>query len=66
MAKIGVLIFLTEAGKEKRDLSKKSVIEFNEAIKQHVSPEKLSHFMEVADKINELIQEKNIFKPKEI
>ncbi len=62
----GVLIFLTEAGKEKRDLSKKSVIEFNEAIKQHVSPEKLSHFMEVADKINELIQEKNIFKPKEI
>jgi hypothetical protein len=42
------------------------VIEFNEAIKQHVSPEKLSHFMEVADKINELIQEKNIFKPKEI
>lgn len=62
----GVLIFLTEAGKEKRDLSKKSVIEFNEAIKQNVSPEKLAHFMEVADKINELIQEKNIFKPTEI
>jgi DNA-binding MarR family transcriptional regulator len=62
----GVLIFLTEAGKEKRDLSKKSVIEFNEAIKQNVSSEKLAHFMEVADKINELIQEKNIFKPTEI
>ena len=52
----GVLIFLTEAGKERRDLSKKSVIEFNEAIKKQVSPEKLAHFMEVADTINELIQ----------
>ena len=62
----GVLIFLTEAGKEKRDLSKKSVIEFNEAIKKQVSPEKLAHFMEVADTINELIQEKNIFKPTEL
>lgn len=62
----GVLIFLTEAGKERRDLSKKSVIEFNEAIKKQVSPEKLAHFMEVADTINELIQEKNIFKPTEI
>lgn len=62
----GVLIFLTEAGKERRDLSKKSVIEFNEAIKKEVSPEKLAHFMEVADTINELIQEKNIFKPTEL
>jgi DNA-binding MarR family transcriptional regulator len=62
----GVLIFLTEAGKERRDLSKKSVIEFNEAIKKQVSPEKLAHFMEVADTINELIQEKNIFKPTEL
>lgn len=62
----GVLIFLTEAGKERRDLSKKSVIEFNEAIKKQVSPEKLDHFMEVADTINELIQEKNIFKPTEL
>ena len=62
----GVLIFLTEAGKERRDLSKKSVIEFNEAIKKEVSPKKLAHFMEVADTINELIQEKNIFKPTEL
>jgi DNA-binding MarR family transcriptional regulator len=62
----GVLILLTEAGKERRDLSKKSVIEFNEAIKKQVSPEKLAHFMEVADTINELIQEKNIFKPTEL
>ena len=61
----GVLIFLTEAGKEKRDLSKKSVIEFNEAIKKNVSAEKLEHFIEVTEKINELIQVKNIFKPTE-
>ncbi|TRX42793.1 MarR family winged helix-turn-helix transcriptional regulator [Flavobacterium restrictum] len=57
----GVLIFLTEMGKEKRELSKNTVLKFNETIKQHVSEEKLQHFMEVAEIINELIQEKNIF-----
>jgi DNA-binding MarR family transcriptional regulator len=57
----GVLIFLTPLGKEKRDLSKKTVLKFNETIRQHVSEEKLNHFMEVAETINELIQEKNIF-----
>lgn len=57
----GVLIFLTPLGKEKRDLSKKTVLKFNETIRQHVTEEKLNHFMEVAETINELIQEKNIF-----
>jgi len=57
----GVLIYLTDFGKEKRDLSKNTVLKFNETIKQNVSPEKLLHFMEVAEIINELIQDKNIF-----
>ncbi|MEM0575760.1 MarR family winged helix-turn-helix transcriptional regulator [Flavobacterium polysaccharolyticum] len=57
----GVLLYLTPFGKEKRDLSKKTVLKFNETIKQHVSEEKLAHFMEVADIINELILEKSIF-----
>lgn len=57
----GVLIYLTDLGKEKRDLSKTTVLKFNETVKQHVSDEKLLHFMEVADTINELIQDKNIF-----
>ncbi len=57
----GVLIYLTELGKEKRELSKSTVLKFNDTIKQYVSDEKLQHFMEVAETINELIQDKNIF-----
>jgi MarR family transcriptional regulator, organic hydroperoxide resistance regulator len=57
----GVLIFLTDFGKEKRELSKNTVLKFNETIKQNVSNEKLQNFMEVSDIINELIQDKNIF-----
>ena len=57
----GVLIYLTEFGKEKRELSRTTVLKFNETIRQNISDEKLQHFMEVAEIINELIQEKNIF-----
>ena len=57
----GVLVYLTELGKEKRELSKTTVLKFNEVIKQNLSEEKLQHFMEVADTINELIAEKKIF-----
>ena len=57
----GVLIYLTEFGKEKRELSKNTVLKFNEAVKHNVSAEKLQNFMEVSEIINELIQEKKIF-----
>lgn len=57
----GVLIYLTEEGKLKRELSKQTVLRFNDTVKQHIPEEKLIHFMEVADVINELIQDKNIF-----
>jgi DNA-binding MarR family transcriptional regulator len=57
----GVLIYLTEFGKEKRELSKSTVLKFNEAVKQNVSAEKLQNFIEVSDTINELISEKKIF-----
>jgi len=57
----GVLIYLTEFGKEKRELSKNTVLKFNEVIKEHVSEEKLKHFIEVSEIINELILEKQIF-----
>lgn len=62
----GVLIYLTDLGKEKRELSKSTVLKFNETIKQSVSQDKLNHFMEVSDTINELIQEKNIFNQTDI
>ena len=57
----GVLIYLTEFGKEKRELSKTTVLKFNEAVKHNVSAEKLQNFMEVSEIINELIQERKIF-----
>ena len=57
----GVLIYLTDFGKEKRELSKNTVLKFNETVKQTISEEKLRHFIEVAETINELIQDKNIF-----
>ena len=57
----GVLIYLTEFGKEKRELSKETVLKFNETVKQNVSAEKLQHFIEVSEIINELIAEKKIF-----
>ncbi|MBP6040984.1 MAG: MarR family transcriptional regulator [Flavobacterium sp.] len=62
----GVLIYLTDLGKEKRELSKSTVLKFNETIKQYVSQDKLNHFMEVSETINELIQEKNIFNQTDI
>jgi DNA-binding MarR family transcriptional regulator len=61
----GVLIYLTEFGKEKRELSKKTVIKFNEIVKQNVSAEKLQNFIEVSEIINELIHEKSIFNQNE-
>lgn len=62
----GVLIHLTKLGKEKRDLSRDTVLKFNEVIRQHISPEKLAAFIEVSETINELISEKMIFSDKDL
>jgi DNA-binding MarR family transcriptional regulator len=58
----GVLIFLTEFGKEKRELSKNTVLKFNDEVKNNVSAEQLQDFIEVSEIINGLISEKKIFK----
>lgn len=57
----GVLIYLTELGRQKRELSKVTVLKFNETIKKNISVEKLNHFLEVTEVINDLITEKKIF-----
>ena len=57
-----VIIKLTDLGKEKRELSKKSVYKFNQTVKEHISEEKINHFFEVAEVINKLINQKAIFK----
>ncbi len=61
----GVLIYLTDFGREKRELSRNTVLKFNDTVKKHVSEEKLKHFSEVTDIINDLIIEKKIFSPRE-
>ncbi|HTG66621.1 MAG TPA: MarR family transcriptional regulator [Flavobacterium sp.] len=61
----GVLIYLTDYGKEKRALSKSTVIQFNDSIKKHISDEKWQNFIEVAETINKLIQDKEIFNQSE-
>jgi len=58
----GVFIKLTGLGVEKREISKSSVYQFNETIKQLIDPKKLEHFFEVTDLIKELIGQKSIFK----
>ena len=61
----GVLIYLTDFGREKRELSRNTVLKFNDTVKKHISEEKLKHFTEVTDIINDLIIEKKIFSHKE-
>lgn len=61
----GVLIYLTNFGKEKREYSKERVLIFNEAIKNKVSVEQLKNFYEVAEIINNMISNKNIYNQKE-
>jgi MarR family transcriptional regulator, organic hydroperoxide resistance regulator len=61
----GVIIQLTEFGREKREYSKDRVLTFNETIRENISEEKLNHFYEVADLINEMISNKKIYNQKD-
>ena len=57
----GVIIMLTKLGKEKRELSKETVLRFNEVVKKNITPEQLQNFIHVSETINELITEKKIY-----
>jgi len=61
----GVLIHLTKFGLEKRDYSKEKVLTFNNAIKTHISEQKLNDFYEVAELINDMIANKKIYNQKQ-
>lgn len=61
----GVLIHLTDFGREKREYSRERVLTFNNAIRNEVSEEKMKHFYEVAETINEMISNKKIYNQKE-
>ncbi|MGG5487220.1 MarR family winged helix-turn-helix transcriptional regulator [Gaetbulibacter sp. PBL-D1] len=58
----GVLIHLTEFGREKRAYSREKVLTFNEAVRENITQEKINHFYEVAELINDMILNKKIYK----
>ena len=64
--KRSVRIFLTEEGKEKKERSIKTIMEFNQLVREVVSEEELNSFFEVFSKIQLVIdqfQETEVNKP---
>lgn len=54
--KRSVRIFLTEEGKRKKEISVKTIKDFNLAVRELVSEEELQAFFQVFDKINQAIE----------
>jgi DNA-binding MarR family transcriptional regulator len=61
----GVLIHLTEFGREKREYSKDRVLTFDNAIRSNISSDKIENFYEVTDLIINMISNRKIYKQKE-
>lgn len=60
-----VRIFLTPEGKKRREVSRITVLEFNNNIRKNISADKLKVFFEVFDQINQVTEnQKEIFKEK--
>jgi DNA-binding MarR family transcriptional regulator len=57
-----VFLKLTESGQKMREISRESVLNFNDTIRKNISEEKINHFFEVTDMINKLINKKSFFK----
>ena len=59
--KRSVRIYLTDMGKIKKEIARKTVKTFNYFIQEHIPEDKLKVFFEVVSKINKLIDENNIY-----
>ena len=57
-----VRIYLTEAGREKREVSKEAVINLNRAIHEKIGKTNLQTFFKVIKKINHLLDEQALQK----
>jgi DNA-binding MarR family transcriptional regulator len=57
-----VRMHLTAKGKKMRDVSKETVIRFNTAVQESISPAQLATFHSVMGKINELLEQDELFK----
>lgn len=51
-----VRIMLTELGRKKRDIAKRSVIAFNEFLQSKLSEQELNSFFQIMDKINRILK----------
>ena len=60
----GVLVYLTKFGLESREKARNRVLKFNDTIAKNISKEKINVFYEVTELINNLIDNKQIFKEK--
>lgn len=58
----GVIIKLTEEGKESREIAKQVVLQFNKNIEDEFGLDKLKIFYEVSQGIQNLISDRKIFK----
>ncbi|MEP5611331.1 MAG: MarR family transcriptional regulator [Cyclobacteriaceae bacterium] len=56
-----VRIFLTEVGKQKRELSRRAVREFNKKVRLLISEEKLNSFFEVLNDLSGIVNDPKIF-----
>ncbi len=52
-----VRIVLTELGREKKEISRKTVLDFNNAVRATISEDKINTFFEVIDHINQIVEE---------
>jgi len=55
-----VRILLTAKGKKMRDVSRETVIKFNERVQAEIPAADLLHFRQVMDKLNELLERKEL------
>ena len=60
-----VLLHLTDDGKKYRDTSREVVLKLNEFVHQNIEQEKLETFFEVSNRINELLDNSNIYELEE-
>jgi len=56
-----VLIHLTPLGEKKREISKEKVLQFNKKLQQIISKKKTNQFIEVIEKLKQVIKEKKIY-----
>ncbi|MDJ1502191.1 MarR family winged helix-turn-helix transcriptional regulator [Xanthocytophaga agilis] len=61
-----VNVFLTESGKEKREIARRTVREFNFMIRNNVPSEKLDIFFEVVQQITKMVEQRRTLQSSEL